>query len=468
VENMLDIDSKWLEAQLQSILKQMDGRRVEDASHTYLLMYLVDDLIGFTPYAEKLSPRAQRMLLQCIVHATQKNRGVAHYVIRSSSALFLLHWLTRIFMVGHSTTTTTTNQLTAEVGSLAHALTIAVNSIRDFPDLTRRKVHFYKHLSALALFAQIGALFEKMVSDERHSLLLRITPLIQSVTAFDIAQCAALQSEYAEECAQIMGSVERTELYGLTSLVSALVLPKSNSAERASTSKRASLSWKKKKAVSVLRIVLHAFQSLNNLARMQLRAVQRAVSRSAMQSQMVRVLCFLLQHLTFHFKANAKAKFGIKDKTDIYNNSYCITRVLLGQVVLFIGYCARDNAQFQKCLSWRVDGQNSLIGKLCELPFDYFAKPHETKVLFPTLICCTFGNRTNCDALEATLGVHHLTHFILRTYHKKHNANSAHAKKRANSNSPNDVAQLIVKSYELEQRFPLKLWPKAIRFYKEL
>merc|ERR1712224_314900 len=113
---------------------------------------------------------------------------------------------------------------------------------------------------------------------------------------------------------------------------------------------------------------------------------------------------------------------GIRDKTDIYNNSYCITRVLLGQVVLFIGYCARDNAKFQKCLSWAVDGENSLIAKLCLLPFDYFSKPQETKVLFPTLICCTFGNRTNCHALEAALSVQHLTHFILRTYHAKYNA----------------------------------------------
>merc|ERR1712013_673094 len=102
-----------------------------------------------------------------------------------------------------------------------------------------------------------------------------------------------------------------------------------------------------------------------------------------MGTQMVRVLCFLLQHLTFHFKENAKAKLGIRDKTDIYNNSYCITRVLLGQVVLFIGYCARDNAKFQKCLSWAVDGENSLIAKLCLLPFDYFSKPPGNESALP-------------------------------------------------------------------------------------
>jgi len=452
---MRDIESKWLEAQLQCILKRMDGRHVEDASHTYLLMYLVDDLVGFTPFVDKLSARAQRMLLQCIVNATQKNRGVAHYVIRSSCCLYLSHLLQRL--VGHS------QSVTAEVGELAHALTIAVNSIRDFPDLTRRKVQFYKHLTSLALFAQMSALFERLASDERQSLLLRIVPFFQAVTAFDTAQCPALQSEYAEERTQIMESVKRTQLYGLHSLVSTLVLPKTNSNSKTErNSKKAQLSWKKKKAVSVLRIVLHAFQSLNNLARMDLKALQRVVNRRGVQTQLIRVLCFLLQHLTFHFKANAKAKLGIKDKTDIYNNSYCITRVLLGQVVLFVGYCARGNAKFQKCLSWSVDGQNSLIAKLCQLPFDYFSKPQQTKVLFPTLICCTFGSRINCDALGATLSTQHLTYFILRTYHAKHNAEKAKV-------VTNDMTQLTaVKAYELEQRFPLKLWPKAIQFYKEL
>ena len=86
-----DIESKWLESQLKCILKQVERLKVvETNSHlpqTYLLLYLVDDLIGLTPHMDTLSARGQRLLLQCIVKVTQKIRDVAHFVIRSSSCI---------------------------------------------------------------------------------------------------------------------------------------------------------------------------------------------------------------------------------------------------------------------------------------------------------------------------------------------------------------------------------------------
>ncbi len=98
----------------------------------YLLMYLIDDIIELIPYLNELLLRTQRLLLQCIAIAAQKNRGITHYIIPSKSCLYLLRTLIKPLNLNNY----------SEIDSFIHTLTISINSIHDFPDLIDRKINF--------------------------------------------------------------------------------------------------------------------------------------------------------------------------------------------------------------------------------------------------------------------------------------------------------------------------------------
>lgn len=445
------IENKWLESQLGTILKLMDCREVEDASFTYLLMHLVDDIVELTPCFKQLSLRSQRLLLQCIVNATQKNPGVAHYVIRSKCCLFLLHLLMGILSRKRATFAL---QQCSEINTIVHTLTISINSIRDFPDLIARKIYFFKHLSVLRFFDQMVASFSMVVANlmvnKNYVLLLRIVPFIQAVTSFNERQCSLLNTDFADSCNEIFDVIKSSKIYGLQTLISGLI------------GSHRQFSWKKKQPVSVLRIVLHSLQCMNNIARMNLKHFQQMID--SMQMELYHALSYLLQHLTFYFPA----KMSNTDKTtDIYNNRYFVARVLLDNVILFIGYCSFRNNKFQQCMRWG-DDHNNLIRKLTQLPFDYFSKWQQKKILIPTLISITFENEKNREMLETELSTKHLVQFILRYHHTAFNRNHSQRNRNCVANVKKDGAESTFwnHAYDLEHRFPIELWPVAIQYYR--
>ena len=357
--SMLFDDSKYhnhscslsLESSFQAILKLMDSKQTEHASNTYLLMHLVDSLIDLIPMFDSLTLRTQRLLLQTIANATQKNRGFAQYIIRSESCVYLSHLLIKQLCVNQST----------EIDSIIHTLTISISSIRDFPDLVDRKLYFFKYLSVLRFFDKMVVFFNKIALNDNFNLLLRILPFIQSVTWFN----SDSNFDDDDNMKIIFDVISNTNCYGLQSLISSLVL-ESNGNNKANV-------WKKKRPIPVLRIILHSLQSINNIARLNLKSFQQIIDR--MQMEIYHVLSYLLQHLTFHF--NQYRKYGNNSKNgngqDINNTNnltFSIIRLLLAQTILFIGYCSVQNKKFQECLRWGDD--QHLINKLCLLPFDYF------------------------------------------------------------------------------------------------
>eukprot|EP01084_Bolivina_argentea_P122586 217214_1 len=408
-----------LESQLQNILKLMDNKQTEDASTTYLLMYLMDNLIELTPCFDYLSVRTQRLLLQCIANSTQKNRGVSHYIIRSKSCLFLMYLLMKIlFVAGNGYA-----QSSSEVDSIVHSLTLSLNSIREYPDLLQRKKVFYKYVSVLGFFNRIVSLFalkNNNKKEAKYDLFLRIIPFIQSVTA---GFCDT-------DDAVICNVVYDTNCYGLHSLISSLVLDDENN-------------YKKKKPTHILRIILYSFQSINNMAQMNISSFQEYIVDRMHLMELYHVLSHLLQHLSFHYS----------NSNQIYTY---IIRILLAQLLLFIGYCAVQNERFQECLRW---GAPNLINQLCQLPFDYFNKASDKEVLLPTLIAATFENDANCKILKTRLSCKHLTRFILKVYHKKYQI------KKRNSKDNKQIMTSTV--YHLSKRFPLQVWPNAIKFYRQ-
>ena len=59
------------------------------------------------------------------------------------------------------------------------------------------------------------------------------------------------------------------------------------------------------------------------------------------------------------------------------------TKELLHETMLFIGYFCLDNENTQAILTL---GENTIMQKLCNLPFPYFTDKKLKEILFPTLI----------------------------------------------------------------------------------
>merc|ERR1712130_12046 len=215
--------------------------------------------------------------------------------------------------------------------------------------------------------------------------------------------------------------------------------------------------WKKKRPIPILRIILHSLQSINNIARLNLKSFQQIIER--MQMEIYHVLSYLLQHLTFHFNQYRKYSNNKNNISHDNNNNnnlmFNIIRLLLAQTILFIGYCSVQNKKFQECLRWGDD--QPLINKLCVPPFDYFTKSQEVNILFPTLLAITYDNDTNCKVLNSILNKKHLIKFVLKTYYQQRNNNISKPIKG------NPYSNII---YKLENRFPIKLWKAAIQFYQ--
>ena len=432
-------NDKTLESQFGNILKLMDCREMEDASNTYLLMYLIDNIIKLIPYFNKFSLRTQKLLLQCIVNATQKNYGVAQFIIRSKSCLYLLHLLIKQISQNNF----------FEIDSIIHTLTIAVNSIRDFPDLIDRKVSFYKYVSILKFFNKILFLFSKIIINKslnrNYDLFLRIIPFIQSVTSFN---------DKYDDCNDdnmkfIFDVIKDTNFYGLQSLISTLVL-ETNENNKTNC-------FEKEKSMTVLRIIKSSFQSINNIARLNLNLFQEIINE--IQIEIYHVLSYLLSYLTFHHQHHHHPFKNIQ-KQQQQHKSRNINDILLNQVILFQSYCCLNNFKFQECFRWG-DYKSNLINKLCQLPFNYFNKYGQMKILFPTLITITFKNNANCKILNTMLNKKHLIHFILNTYYQKYKKEESDDDDNIDDKNKNND------HYEFDKRFPIQFWRSAIQFYTQ-
>jgi hypothetical protein len=59
------------------------------------------------------------------------------------------------------------------------------------------------------------------------------------------------------------------------------------------------------------------------------------------------------------------------------------TKELLHESILFIGYLSMENEKTQQILT---RGENTILQKLCNLPFPYFSDKKLKEILYPTLI----------------------------------------------------------------------------------
>jgi hypothetical protein len=69
---------------------------------------------------------------------------------------------------------------------------------------------------------------------------------------------------------------------------------------------------------------------------------------------------------------------------------------MLHEVLLFIGYYCLMCEEAQNMLQ---NGQNSIVQKLCNLPFIYFMDKRNKEILYPTLIAACYLNERSRQIL---------------------------------------------------------------------
>jgi len=118
---------------------------------------------------------------------------------------------------------------------------------------------------------------------------------------------------------------------------------------------------------------------------------------------------------------------------------------LLHRTIVLIGHFATLCPETQSLV------QTGLLEQLCVLPFSYFSDPHLIRILFPTLISCSFKHSGNREVLEQELNGILLSGFI--------EDELVAAEKVEEDRYPPDL-------YSLKFRFPRDLWETARDFFK--
>lgn len=127
-----------------------------------------------------------------------------------------------------------------------------------------------------------------------------------------------------------------------------------------------------------LSISIISIKVLNNSLRMDVKFVQQLLVKNEFLSDK---LYHLLNYLLVYAQENY-------DKCED-------TKELLHETLLFIGYFCVDNENTQAILTL---GENTIMQKLCNLPFPYFTDKKLKEILFPTLIQASYMNE-RCVAI---------------------------------------------------------------------
>jgi len=109
---------------------------------------------------------------------------------------------------------------------------------------------------------------------------------------------------------------------------------------------------------------------LNNIMRIDLKFVQELIGKNEI---IIEQLYHLLNYLLVYTHENY-------DKCED-------TKELLHETLMFIGYFCMLNENNQQILH---RGENTILQKLCNLPFPYFSDKKLKEILFPTLISASY------------------------------------------------------------------------------
>jgi|TARA_B110000285_G_C15010481_1_gene556151 hypothetical protein len=161
--------------------------------------------------------------------------------------------------------------------------------------------------------------------------------------------------------------IQNTEIFGIVDMISTLLLTHSEQF-KASQNPMEGLSEHAIRSLpqTFLSLSIVCIKVLNNVIRMDINFIQQLISNTAgMTDQLYHLISYLLVYTNQNYDKNEDS------------------RELLHETLLFIGYFCLLNEEGQELLH---RGENTIMQKLCNLPFPYFSDKKLKEILFPTLI----------------------------------------------------------------------------------
>ncbi|XP_054932953.1 S phase cyclin A-associated protein in the endoplasmic reticulum isoform X4 [Dermacentor andersoni] len=256
-------------------------------------------------------------------------------------------------------------------------------------ELMANEDYVHRLLDVVSYSVSIGTVdkLSQCVGKVRGSDTPQLTEFL--VEALEFVACLAciitkcrIKHRKEEDSTQLAATIGVTQLAGSVSLLYGTLLEMGvPSGWRAGNQTPALLSPGR------LAIASAAIALLNQVARLDLDMFQAVLGAEGMSLQLRHIASYLLWYCS-HWEEWA----------------------LLHQVVLLIGHFAVLSVDNQAVI--QSGEQPTLLQLLCTLPFEYFSNPELTQVLFPTLVCCCFGNEHNRTVLEKELSPVLLANFV--------------------------------------------------------
>jgi hypothetical protein len=85
------------------------------------------------------------------------------------------------------------------------------------------------------------------------------------------------------------------------------------------------------------------------------------------------------------------------------------SRELLHETLLMIGYFCISNEKHQQVL---CKGENTILQKLCNLPFPYFCDKKLKEILFPTLVQASYKNERSLAIMDQEISIELLVDYL--------------------------------------------------------
>jgi hypothetical protein len=199
--------------------------------------------------------------------------------------------------------------------------------------------------------------------------------------------------------------IEKTELFGVVQMLATLLLTHSEHFKTSLpanaidqdyfavlASAEATPSAVQAMPQTLLSISIVSVKVLNNCMRVDLKFAQHLLATNKLLSdQLYHLLNYLLVYSAEYYDKNEDS------------------RELLHEALLFIGYFCHSSDEGQRLVQ---RGENTILQKLCNLPFPYFNDKKLKEILFPTLIEVSYRNERCLAIMNQEISFDPLVKFL--------------------------------------------------------
>jgi len=325
--------------------------------------------------------------------------------------------------------------------------------------LVAAETALFQYLLSVGLIPQLFSLLKILLSSSAL-LVSVIEPLCISILSFT---SVALKRPILDSASPvdrtlfraIFSPYSRSDLPVYTdALVSVIISGGNNGAETLTLIDLAQVivSSKKEDLQFHLQSVLMVIQCLSLVARLDLKALQNALSASEALDNFRNFINSILD-LVFVSPSSCQLPANVK-----------ITDSIIQELLLFIGFAALGNKNLQDCLGSTIQGSTTLC-RLLSFPERYLDDEHYSSALFPTLLVLADMHESNRVAIKGSSFLPLIIKFVSDNQSRLDDIMDAEGPGGLVGNDGTGSVR-IRSSFRLEFRLPPHRWADAYKMLK--